>query len=174
MIKEKIQDALNTQLNAEMYSSYLYLSMSAYFESISLKGFSNWMRIQAQEELIHAMKFFDFIHERGGKVTLSPIDAPQTQWDSPLAAFEHVYKHEQKVTGLINNLVDLAVSEADHATNNFLQWFVAEQVEEESSADDIVQKLKLLGDDRRGLFLLDQELGKRVFTPPATTDLNYS
>ena len=169
MIKEKIQDALNEQLNAELYSSYLYLSMSAYFESIALKGFANWMRIQAQEELAHAMKFHDFLQERGGRVILTAVDAPQTQWDSPLAAFEHVYQHEQKVTGLINNLVNLAISEADHAANNFLQWFVAEQVEEESSADEIVQKMKLLGDDRSALFFLDQELGKRVFMPPTAT-----
>jgi len=170
MIKEKNQDALNKQLNAELYSSYLYLSMSAHFESVSLKGFANWMRVQAQEELTHAMKFYDYIHERGGRATLTSIDAPQTQWDSPLAVFEHVYKHEQKVTGLINDLVDLALSEADHATNNFLQWFVTEQVEEESSADEIIQKIKLLGEARGGLFMLDQELKQRVFTPPATTE----
>ena len=165
MIKEKIQAALNEQLNAEMYSSYLYLSMSAYFESVTLKGFANWMQVQAREELTHAMKFYDFIQESGGKVILTAVDAPQIQWDSPLAAFEHVYKHEQKVTGMINNLVNLAVTEADHAANNFLQWFVTEQVEEESSADEIVQKMKLSGDDRSALSFLDQELGKRVFSP---------
>jgi ferritin len=165
MINEKIQDALNEQLNAELYSSYLYLSMSAYFESVALKGFANWMRVQTQEELTHAMKFYDFIQESGGKVILTAVDAPQIQWDSPLAAFEHVYQHEQKVTGLINNLVNLAVTEADHASNNFLQWFVTEQVEEEASADEIVQKIKLSGDDRSALSFLDQELGKRVFSP---------
>jgi len=170
MIKEKIQGAINKQLNAELYSSYLYLSMAAYFESINLKGFANWMRIQAQEELMHAMKFYDYINERGGRVTLTPIDGPPTQWDSPLAVFEHVYQHEQKVTSLINNLVNIAIAESDHASNNFLQWFVAEQVEEESSADEIVQKLKLVADDRSGLFMLDQELGQRIFTPPATTN----
>ncbi len=170
MIKSKIQDALNKQLNAELYSSYLYLSMAAYFESVSLKGFANWMRVQAQEELAHAMKFYDYVNERGGRVKLTSISAPSTQWDSPLAAFKQVYEHEQKVTKLINDLVTLAISEADHATNNFLQWFVAEQVEEESSADEIVQKLKLLGEDRSGLFMLDQELGQRVFSPPVTTD----
>lgn len=164
MIKEKIQDALNEQLNAELYSSYLYLSMSAYFESVVLKGFANWMRVQAQEELSHAMKFYDFIHESRGRVILTAINAPQIQWDSPQAAFEHVYQHEQKVTGLINNLVNLAVTEADHDANNFLQWFVTEQVEEESSADEIVQKMKLTGDDRSALISLDQELGKRVFS----------
>lgn len=167
MIKEKIENALNKQLNAEMYSSYLYLSMSAFFESENLKGFAHWMRIQAQEELVHAMKFFDYVHERGGLIALTTIDAPPTKWQSPLAAFNHVFEHEQKVTGLINDLVDLAISENDHATNNFLQWFITEQVEEESSAGEIVQKLKLMGDASGGLFMFDRELGQRVFTPPA-------
>ena len=167
MIKEKIKDAINKQINAEMYSAYLYLSMSAYFESINLKGFANWMKAQVQEEMVHAMKFYDYINERGGRVLLTAIDAPPTQWDSSLAVFEYTYKHEQRVTGLINGLVDLAISEKDHATNNFLQWFVAEQVEEESSADAVVQKLKIAGDRSGGLFMLDRELGQRVFTPPA-------
>ena len=169
MIKEKIREALNQQLNAELYSSYLYLSMAAYFESINLKGFANWMRVQTQEELVHAMKFYDFIIERGGKVVLSSIEGPRTEWPSPLAVFEHAYEHEQKVTGLINNLVDLSTAEQDHATTNFLQWFVAEQVEEEASADEVVQKIKLMGDASGGLFMLDRELAQRVFTPPATT-----
>lgn len=168
MIKEKIQKALNQQLNAELFSSYLYLSMAAYFESINLKGFANWMRVQTQEELVHAMKFYNFIIERGGKAVLKAIEGPPTQWKSPLAVFEHAYKHEQKVTGLINNLVDLSIAEQDHATNNFLQWFVAEQVEEEASADEVVQKIKLMGDASGGLFMLDQELAQRVFTPPPT------
>jgi len=170
MIKKKIENALNKQTNAEMYSSYLYLSMSAFFESANLKGFAHWMRIQAQEELVHALKFFDYVHGRGGTVTLTAIDAPPIKWQSPLAVFDHVFEHEQKVTGLINDLVDLAISENDHATHNFLQWFVAEQVEEESSADEIVHKLKLVGDARGGLFMLDKELGQRVFTPPATKE----
>lgn len=169
MIKEKIKDAINKQINAEMYSAYLYLSMSTYFESINLKGFASWMKAQTQEEMVHAMKFYDYVNERGGKVLLTAIDAPPTQWDSTLAVFEYTYKHEQKVTGLINDLVDLAISEKDHATNNFLQWFVAEQVEEESSADEVVQKLKIAGDQGGGLFMLDRELGQRVFTPPTTT-----
>jgi len=169
MIKEKMQKALTSQLNAELFSSYLYLSMSAFFESINLKGFANWMRVQAQEELVHAMKFYDYIVERGGKVFLSSIEGPATAWSSPLAVFEHAYQHEQKVTGLINTLVDLAIAEQDHATNNFLQWFVAEQVEEEASADEVVQKIKLMGDASGGLFMIDTELAQRVFTPPATT-----
>jgi len=169
MIKKKMENALNKQLNAELYSSYLYLSMSAYFGAINLKGFANWMRVQCQEEWVHAMKFYDFIITRGGRVTLTAIDAPPTQWKSPIAVFAHTYQHEQKVTGLINNLVDLAISESDHATNNFLQWFVTEQVEEESSASEIVEKLKLIGEARESLLMLDQELGQRVFTPPVTT-----
>ena len=169
MVKKKIEAALNKQLNAELYSSYLYLSMSAYFQSINLPGFANWMRVQTQEELVHAMKFYDFINERGGRVTLQKIDSPPTKWASPLNAFESAYKHEQKVTGLINDLVNLAVGEKDHATNIFLQWFVTEQVEEEASADEVVQKLKLVGKDSGGLFMLDGEMGQRVFTPPAAS-----
>lgn len=169
MIDEKMREALNKQLNAELYSSYLYLSMSAYFQSVNLSGFANWMRVQAQEELAHAMKFYDYVNERGGRVVLPAVDEPPSEWDSPLAVFEHVYEHEQKVTGLINKLVDLAVKARDHATNNFLQWFVSEQVEEEASADEVVQKLKLVGDDPSGLFMIDRELGQRVFVAPAAT-----
>lgn len=167
MLTDKLEKALNKQLNAELYSSYLYLSMSAYFRARNLAGFANWMRVQAQEELIHVMKFYDYIGERGGRVTLEAVEGPPNEWTSPLAAFEHVHKHEQMVTGLINDLVNLAIEKRDHATNNFLQWFVTEQVEEESSADAVVQKLKLIGEDGGGLFLIDQELGTRVFTPPA-------
>ncbi len=169
MVNKTIEGALNQQVNAELYSSYLYLSMSAYFRSINLPGFANWMRVQAQEELVHAMKFYDFINERGGRVTLQQVEAPPTEWSSPRDVFENVYKHEQKVTGLINDLVNLAVGERDHATNIFLQWFVTEQVEEEASAEEVVQKLKLVGDDSGGLFMLDGEMGQRVFTPPAAS-----
>jgi len=169
MIKEKVQGALNGQLNAELYSSYLYLSMSAYFQSVDLSGFANWMRTQAQEELMHAMKFYDYIIERGGRVTLKKIGDPQTEWESPEAAFEHVLKHEEKVTGLINKLVDISIKEKDHATNLFLQWFVKEQVEEEASANEILKKVEMVGDEGSGLLILDQELGKRIFTPPAST-----
>jgi len=169
MIDEKMQEAINKQLNAELYSSYLYLSMSAYFQAVNLGGFANWMRVQAKEELAHAMKFYDYVNERGGRVVLRLVEAPPSDWDSPLAVFEHVYQHEQKVTGLINKLVDLAVKARDHATNNFLQWFVSEQVEEEASADEVVQKLKLVGDDPSGLFMIDRELAQRVFVAPAAT-----
>jgi ferritin len=169
MLNNDMEKALNAQVNAEMYSAYLYLSMSAYFQSKSLGGFAGWMRVQAQEEMVHAMKLYDFINERGGRVILEPIEAPQTAWDSPLATFEAVYEHEQKVTGLINDLVELALEKHDHATHIFLQWFVSEQVEEEDSANDVVEKIKLIGDAKGGLFMLDRELGQRVFTPPATT-----
>jgi ferritin len=168
MIKEKVQGALNYQLNRELYSSYLYLSMSAYFESTNLKGFANWMRVQAEEELMHAMKFYDYLVQGDGRITLSSIEDPPSEWDSPLKTLEHVYAHEQKVTGLINDLVNLAIAEQDHATNSFLQWFVAEQVEEEASASGVVEKLKLVGDDAGGLFMLDNELAQRMFTPPAS------
>jgi len=168
MISKKMEEALNGQVNAELYSAYLYLSMESYFKSLNLSGFAGWMRAQAQEEMMHAMKIYDFVNERGGRVTLKAIDGPPTEWDSPLAVFEAVYAHEQKVTGLINELVDLAIKEKDHATNSFLQWFVNEQVEEESSADEVVQQLKMMENAPGGIFMLDRELGRRVFTPPAT------
>lgn len=161
MIAKKMQDALNGQINAEFYSSYLYLSMAAYFESINLHGFASWMRVQTGEEKNHAMKIYDFIIERGGGVTLEAIAKPVSQWKSPLAAFEAAYKHEQKVTGLINDLVELAAKEKDHATGIFLQWFVTEQVEEEKNASEIVAKLQLLKDSAGSMFMLDKELGKR-------------
>jgi len=167
MINEKVEAAFNDQINAETFSAYLYLSMSAYFEGSNLRGFASWMRIQAQEEMVHAMKFFDFINERGGRVNLAAIEAPDTEWDSPLAAFEAAYGHEQYITKRINDLVDLAIAEKDHAANSFLQWFVNEQVEEEASADEIVQKLRLMADAPGGMFMLDREMAGRVFNPPA-------
>jgi ferritin len=167
MLDKEMEEALNGQLNAEMYSAYLYLAMSAYFQSINLGGFANWMRVQYQEEMVHALKFYDFINERGARVSLKRIDAPQAEWKSPLAAFEGAYSHEQKVTGLINDLVDLASKKRDHATNIFLQWFVSEQVEEEDSANEVVEKIKLVGDAKGGMFMLDREMAQRTFTPPA-------
>src|SRR5210317_373192 len=161
MLTENMQKALNGQLNAELYSSYLYLSMNAYFKSVNLDGFANWMHYQAQEELEHSLKFYDFIIQRGGKVVLSQIEAPQTEWDSPMAVFEATLAHEQKVTGLINDLVEIAHEERDHATNIFLQWFVSEQVEEEESVGGVLEQLKLMGDAKGGLFILDRELAKR-------------
>lgn len=166
MISEKMEKALNGQVNAELYSAYLYLSMESWFKSKNLNGFANWMRVQTQEEMMHVMKIYDFIDERGGRIILKAIDGPPTEWDSPLAAFEAVYEHEQKVSGLINDLVDLAIKERDHATNTFLQWFVSEQVEEEASADQAIQQLKMIENAPGGIFLFDRELGQRVFTPP--------
>jgi ferritin len=161
MLSDKMQDALNGQLNAELYSSYLYLSMNAYFKSVNLDGFANWMYFQAQEELTHSMKFYDFINQRGGKVKLLQVEAPATEWDSPLAVFEATLEHEQKVTGLINELVEMALAEHDHATNIFLQWFVSEQVEEEESVTGVLEQLKLMGEAKGGLFMIDRELAKR-------------
>lgn len=150
MVNEKMEAALNAQINAEIYSGYLYLSMASYFEDIDLAGFANWMRVQASEELEHGMKIFE------------AIEKPQTEWDSPLAAFEHVLSHEKTVTGLINNLVDLAIAEKDHATNNFLQWFVEEQVEEEENAMEILAKVRLAGDNNSILYTLNEEFAGRV------------
>jgi ferritin len=166
MLKKKMLKALNNQINAEMYSSYLYLSMESYFQSVSLAGFAAWMRGQVQEELFHGMKFYDYVNERGGKVTLDAIAKPDSEWKSPLAAFEHILKHEQMVTSLVNNLMDLAIAEQDHATKIFLQWFVTEQVEEEATVGEIVDKLRLIKNGSSGLFFLDAELSKRVFTLP--------
>ena len=166
MLSKKMEKAINQQINAELYSSYLYLSMATYFDSKGLGGFSNWMRQQAQEELFHGMKMFDFVCERGGRVVLQAIDKPPSKWSSPLDAFQNVLAHEQKVTGLINDLVNLAIDERDHATNIFLQWFISEQVEEEDTAGNLVDKLILIGKDANGLFMLDTELGQRIFTLP--------
>jgi ferritin len=167
MLSDKMQQALNDQLNAEWYSSYLYVSMAAHFESLALKGFANWMSVQAQEEHVHGEMFYNHINARRGRVVLKAIDAPPTEWKSPLNAFEHVLDHEQRVTGLIDNLITAAGSENDYATQQFLQWFVSEQVEEEENADAIVRQLKLIGDDPHALLMLDRELAARVFVPPA-------
>ena len=166
MINKKVETTLNEQVNAEIYSSYLYLSMSAYFSSINLAGFAQWMKAQALEEMVHAMKIYDYINERGGRVLLSAIAAPPTAWESPVVVFTATLEHEQKVTGLINNLVDVAIVEKDHATNIFLQWFVSEQVEEEASVDEVLQKLKMVGDQGHGLFMMDRELSARTSALP--------
>jgi ferritin len=168
MLTEKMEKALNEQVNAELYSAYMYLSMVSYFQDINLPGFATWMKAQAQEEMFHAMKIYDYIAERGGRVLLAPIAGPPTEWESPVAVMEAVLEHEQKVTGLINGLVDLAIAEKDHASNIFLQWFVSEQVEEEDSVGDVLNKVKLMGGTGGGMFMLDRDLGQRVFTPPQT------
>lgn len=161
MIKEKVLDAINSQINAEIHSAYLYLSMAAYFKSINLEGFAGWMDMQVQEELEHAQKFYDFVHQRGGKVLLTAIEGPKTEWSSPREAFEDALKHEQYITSRINDLVDIVLAEKDHATHIFLQWFVTEQIEEEDNVGGVLEKIKMLEDSKGGLFMLDRELGRR-------------
>ncbi len=167
MISKNMQDALNEQVAFEFHSAHLYLSMSAYLESIDLPGFAHWMRIQYQEEGLHAEKIFDYVIERDGRAVLTPWEAPQREWRSALDAFQEALAHEQKVTGRFNNLTELAISEKDHAAQIFLQWFVNEQVEEEATAKAVIQQLKMLGDSKSGLFQIDRELAQRAFTPPA-------
>ncbi|MBU0480026.1 MAG: ferritin [Proteobacteria bacterium] len=166
MISKKMEKALNGQINAELYSSYMYYSMSAWFANKGLPGFANWMKQQVQEEMFHGSKLFDFVNERGGRVILEAIDKPPTDWKSVQEVFAETLKHEQKVTGLINKLVDLAHEERDHATSIYLQWFVSEQVEEEAGVGAVLDKLKLIGKDSNTLFVLDQEMGQRIFTLP--------
>jgi len=166
MLSEKVETALNDQMNWEIYSAHIYLSMSSHLSQVGLGGFSKWMFAQYQEEMFHAMKFFDYINEAGGQAKLGTIEAPQVSWESPLAAFEEALEHEKGVTARINAIADLAVEEKNHAVGIFLQWFIAEQVEEEDTVGDIVGKLKLVGDGG-GLFMLDRDLGTRVFTAPA-------
>lgn len=169
MLSAKMQAALNAQINAEYYSSYLYLAMAAYAESINLRGFAHWFRLQAQEEMGHAMKFFDYVHGRRGQVELKSIESPPAKWDSPLAVFEATMQHEQHVTALINKLVQQAAEERDYATHTFLQWFVTEQVEEEATADQIIQQLRLVQNAPGGLYMLDRELAQRTLAPAAAT-----
>ncbi len=168
MMNKKIEKAFNAQINAETYSAYMYWAMSAALEAMDLPGFANWMRIQAQEEMTHSAKFYHHIIERGGRVTLTAIDGPPTEWNDVQAVFENVLAHEQKVTGLINDLMDLSLAEKDHASAMFLQWFVTEQVEEEATANDLLGKLKIAGSTPAGLYMLDKEMAQRVFVPPST------
>ena len=167
MISDKMCKALNNQVNAELFSSYLYLSMSSWFSERSLSGFASWMRVQAQEELTHGMKIYDYILERGGNVQLGAIEQPESVWKAPVEVVEEVANHEAKVTGLINDLVDVALDERDHAANIFLQWFVSEQVEEEASVGEVFERMKMVDGNSGGMFAMDMELGKRVFTVPA-------
>lgn len=166
MLSKKMEKAFNDQIKWEYYSAYLYLSLSSYFTGAGLSGFANWMDVQFQEEQFHARKMFDYVNGKGGRVVLQAIEAPPSLWKTPLAAFDFALKHEFAVTKRINDLMTLAQKENDHASAIFLQWFVTEQVEEEASFGDTVNKLKLVGDGG-GLFLLDRELAARVFTPPA-------
>ena len=161
MISKNILDALNGQLNLEFHSAYLYLSMATYFDSINLKGCARWMRAQFDEEVEHGMRVYEYLAERGGRIVLQAIETPQSEWKSPLDAFEQTYQHECEVTKQINKLVNLATSEQDNATVVYLQPFVKEQVKEEAHTNDIVQKLKRIGDNSASLLMLDQELAKR-------------
>jgi len=161
MINDKIEKALNAQINEELFSSYLYLSMSAWFENQNWRGFANWMKKQSQEEYGHAMKIYGYIIERGGAVKLDAIKKPALEFKNPLKAFEEALKHEEHITKCINDLTDLAIAEKDHATQIFLQWFVSEQVEEEANATEMVEKLKLIKDAPGGLFIMDKEAGGR-------------
>ena len=161
MINSKIAEALNDQLNLEYHSAYSYLAMSAYFLTQNLNGFAHWMRVQAQEELAHGMKIYDFLDDREAEIRFRALDAPKQNWDSPLDVFEDSLAHEQKVSQSIYNIADLALSERDHATHTFLQWFIAEQVEEEAAVKELIDTLKLVGTEGNGLFLLDRDLAQR-------------
>jgi ferritin len=167
MIKGKLQKAINNQIQAEMFSAQLYLAMSGYLERENLKGFASWMRVQYQEETAHAFKFIDYLLARGGTLELKAIDAPPTEFGTPVEVFQKVLAHEEHVTDLINKLHETAVDEKDVATQIFLQWFVTEQIEEEGSANEILEKLKLIPEKSGALFYMDKELGSRVFNPPA-------
>ena len=162
MVSSKMQEQLSTQINIELFASYSYLSMCAFFQEKHLDGLAHWMRQQAQEELEHAMKIYDFMLSRDVKVDLRPVDAPNGSWGSPMNAFEEALRYEQKSTEAINTLVDLAISDKDHATHIFLEWFVTEQVEEEASIQNILEKLRIVGEDANGLLMLDHKLGQRA------------
>ena len=164
MLSKKMTAAINSQVVAELYSSYLYVAMSAWLQSEGHLGGAHWMSLQAREEIFHATKLYNYILDRGAEVKLGPIEAPPAKWKSPLEVFEKAYAHEQKVTGLINNLMTLAKAENDHAAEIFLQWFVTEQVEEEASAQEVIQKYKLAAGQGAGLFMIDQELAARTLS----------
>ena len=166
MINEKLEQAFNVQINKEFYSEYLYLSMQAYFERLNLKGFVNWMSVQVQEERAHAMGMFDYLNQRGGNVQLEAIDKPQTDWKSPLDVFEEVLKHEEYVTSRINALMDVAEETKDRAAMSFLNWYLKEQVEEEDNVGNVLATLKLIGDDKKALLMLDKDLATRTFVAP--------
>lgn len=170
MIDERMNEAINRQINAELLSAHIYYSMAQWFESQDLPGMARWMYAQTQEEMFHADKFARYVNERGGRVLMEAIDAPPTEWDSPEAVFAHALEHEQWVTGNINKLMDLAIEINDHATKNFLIWYVDEQVEEEANVGGVLGMLKRAGESPNLLFMLDRELGARVFAPPAATE----
>lgn len=169
MLKEKMEIAINDQINKELYSSYLYLSMCAYVQSKGMPGIANWLKIQAQEELTHANKFFDYVHERGGRVVLKAIDSVPVEFGSVVELFEKVLEHEQFVTASINNLADIANEISDHATRSMLLWFIDEQVEEEAGVTQILDQLRMVEGKGQGLFMIDKELATRVFVDATQT-----
>ncbi len=160
-MNSKVEKAISRQINAELYSSYMYLSMAAWLDGKGLTGFANWMKLQAKEEVEHAMKFYHYIYERGGEVEMEAIAKPPVSFKSPLSIAEETLKHEKKVTGLINDLYELALKEKDYASQSFLTWYIDEQVEEEASAMELIDKIKLAGDKGHGMYLLDKELSAR-------------
>ena len=161
MLSQRLQDAINGQIQHEFYSAYLYLSMSAHFATVHLPGCARWMRLQSQEEALHAMKLFDFVLEREGRVVLQAIEQPPAKFKSPVNVFQQALEHERKVTGMIHRLYELAAKDNYYATQVMLQWFIEEQVEEERTANDIVEQLKMIGDQPAALFILDKDLGAR-------------
>jgi len=167
MLSKAMQDALNEQINAELYSAYMYLAMAAHFESVNLPGFANWMRMQNLEETMHATKFFDYVHERGGRVELKAIEQPPIEFESALDVFAKTLAHEQHVTSLINKLYALAQKENDYAAQVMLHWFIEEQVEEEDAAGAILERLKMIGDAPHALVMMDKELGARSAPAPS-------
>ncbi len=166
MINSKMEQAFNEQINKELYSEYLYLAMKSYFTELNLQGFVNWFDVQVQEEHAHGMGMYNYVHERGGKVELMAIDKPQVEGTTPLAIFEQVLKHEEFVTSRINALMDVAEETKDRAALSFLDWYLKEQVEEEANVGSVLATLKLIGDDKKALLMLDKDLATRVFNPP--------
>ena len=164
-MEKRLADGINSQMNFEIYSAYIYLAMSSYLKGIGLNGAANWMKVQAQEEMLHVDDFYTFLHDRGESPELAAIDKPPVKWESPLAAFEDAFRHEQIVSSRINDLVDTALEIRDHAANAFLQKYVSEQIEEEASVSDVVQQLKMIEGAPQGLFMVDRELGQRIFSP---------
>jgi len=167
MLSKKMEEALNEQINKEMYSAYLYMSMSAHSTNAGLPGFANWFMVQYKEEMEHAMKIYDYVNDQGGRVKLKTIEEPLSTFTDAMDMFQKTLKHEQFITKSINELVDLAIQEKDYATQIFLQWFVTEQIEEEGNDNDIISKLKLAGDKGNELFMIDKELGARVYVSPS-------
>jgi ferritin len=170
IMNKKIEQMINEQMNFEIYSAYIYLAMGAYCDSIDLNGFANWMKVQWEEELFHAKKMYMYLVERGGRPTFSAIPEPKKDYESVKEAFEQALAHEKIVTERINNIMTTAIEENDHATKSFLNWFVDEQVEEESNVDSILKKLNLLNNSGHGMFMMDKDLATRVFVQPATKE----